>query len=101
MYGLAALPNVGGDHEPGPRRELFEPLDIPQLERTRKGYGTSANAGRPRPGGRHEIEPSGGDVASYGRRADAPRLGRATRGKRRPETRGGFSFSKSVKTSNR
>ena len=32
MYGLAALPNVGGDHEPGPRRELFEPLDIPQLE---------------------------------------------------------------------
>ena len=101
MYGLAALPNVGGDHEPGPRRELFEPLDIPQLERTRKGYGTSANAGRPRPGGRHEIEPSGGDVASYGRQADAPRLGRATRGKRRPETRGGFSFSKSVKTSNR
>ena len=33
MHGLAALPNVGGDHEPGPRRELFEPLDIPQLER--------------------------------------------------------------------
>ena len=32
MHGLAALPNVGGDHEPGPRRELFEPLDIPQLE---------------------------------------------------------------------
>ena len=75
MHGLAALPNVGGDHEPGPRRELFEPLDIPQLERTRKGYGTSANAGRPRPGDRHEIEPSGGDVTSYGRRADAPRLG--------------------------
>ena len=52
-------------------------MDIPQLERTRKGYGTSANAGRPRPGDRHEIEPSGGDVASYGRRADAPRLGQA------------------------
>jgi hypothetical protein len=34
MHGLAALPNVGGDHEPGPRRELFEPLDIPQLEQT-------------------------------------------------------------------
>ena len=100
-YWLAALPNVGGDHKPGPRRVLFEPLDIPQLERTRKGYGTSANAGRPRPGDRHEIEPSGGDVASYGRRADAPRLGRATRGKHLPETRGGFSFSKSVKTSNR
>ena len=33
MHGLAALPNVGGDHEPGPRRELFEPLVIPQLER--------------------------------------------------------------------
>ena len=36
MHGLAALPNVGGDHEPGPRRELFEPLDIPQLEQTLK-----------------------------------------------------------------
>ena len=35
-YWLAALPNVGGDHKPGPRRALFEPLDIPQLSSVRE-----------------------------------------------------------------
>ena len=49
-YWLAALPNVGGDHKPGPRRVLFEPLDIPQLSsrRPEKGVRYLGNAGRPR-----------------------------------------------------
>ena len=74
-YWLAALPNVGGDHKPGPRRALFEPLDIPQLSSVRERSTVPRQRGPSSFGGRHEIEPSSGDVASYGRRAAAPRFG--------------------------
>ena len=74
-YWLAALPNMGGDHKPGPRRALFEPLDIPQLSSVRERSTVPRQRGPSSLGGRHEIEPSSGDVASYGRRAAAPRFG--------------------------
>ena len=101
MHGLAALPNVGGDHEPGPRRELFEPLDIPQLEQMLE-RGTVPRQTR-------AVLAQAADMRSS-RQAETLRaaagkpelLGSASGPKAaRPETRGGFSCSKSVKTSNR
>ena len=73
----AAHPNRGGeDHKPGLRRELFEPLDIPQLPVTSTGNGVRyLNKRGPslhRTADR-KIRPSSRDVASSGRRATAPR----------------------------
>ena len=103
MHGLAALPNVGGDHEPGPRRELFEPLDIPQLEQMlergtvpRQTRAVLAQAADMRSSRQAEtLRATAGEPTLLGSE-------RATReGSPTPETRGVFSFSKSVKTSNR
>ena len=66
----------GEDHKPGLRRELFEPLDIPQLPVTSTGNGVRyLNKRGPslhRTADR-KIRPSSRDVASSGRRATAPR----------------------------